>query len=235
MALTITRGTADQVTGVVSGSTISGTSVTSFSPVAGERVRVQVACLNATDHLGDTFTCVDSHGNSYGTPVQAGTPGDGDGGCYLFVWDHVYATAPGATTIKVTKTSSNAQTDFLILPTRYAGAATDQSSAARNNFSEAGTSTSTYEIALTPARLGSDILVLAAPNHNGGATGPVTPIAGTTTLADWDDGAVGSRGTFGRSTSLVSALTSTTYGWTSANPSPFGYGVMAMLRSLQGS
>jgi hypothetical protein len=214
---------------VVSGATISGTSTTAFSPAAGDRVRVQVACLNATDHLGDTFTCVDNHSNSYGTPVLAGTPGDGDGGCYLFVWDFVYSSAPGSTTIKVTKTSSNAQMDFLILPTRYAGAAADQSTAAHNNFSEAGTSTTTYQIALTPTKQGSDIVVLAAPNYNGGATGAVTAIAGTTTLADWQDSGVGSRGTFGRATSLTGVTGSpVTFGWTSANPSPFGYGVMAI-------
>ena len=228
MALTTIKGTADQVAGVVSGATISGTSVTSFSPAAGELVRVQVACLNATDHLGDVITCQDSHSTSFGTPVLAGTPGDGDGGCYLFVWDHVYGSAPGSTTIKVTKTSSNAQMDFLILPWRCSGYDTDQSTAGHNNFSESGTSTTTYQIAITTTRVGSMVFMLAAPNHNGGATGPVTPIAGTTSDADWDDGTVGSRGTFGHSTSNTVTPGSTTFGWTSANPSPFGYGVMGI-------
>lgn len=226
--LTYTKGTADEVhaaSGVAH-------SVTPVSPPAGSMVHWSVAWLNSNDTLGLTFTAQDSAGNSYGPPTRKGTPGDGDGGCYLLVWDHTYSAAPGAITLTVTASGSGvsgaAPSDCLILPYVITGQAADQTGAAFNNFSEAGTSTTTYQISLTPTVPGSEIFLLAAPNHNSGATGPVTAISGSTTDADWDDAGVGSRGTFGHSTNPTTSLTSTTYGWTSANPSPFGYGVMAL-------
>jgi hypothetical protein len=202
-------------------------SVTSFSPAAGSMVRIDAAWLDATDQLGKTFTCVDNHGNTY-SPLPSGQGGDADGGCYLLVFDFTYTSAPGATTVTITAsgTGATAQADCLIQPYEITNQDPDQSTAAHNKFSEAGTSTTTYLIATTPTRLGSVIFVLGAPNHNGGATGAVTANANTVTDVDWDNANVGSRGTLGRSITPTTSLTSTTYGWTSVNPSPFGYGVM---------
>lgn len=225
--LTVTKGTADEV------SATSGVahSVTSISPSAGSMVRWCAAWLNSNDTLGLTFTAKDSTGVSYGAPTLKGNPGDGDGGCYLLIWDHVYNAAPGPITLTITASGSGVATaapsDCLILPYVITGQAADQSTAAFNDFSEAGTSTTTYEIALNTTASGSVVFVLGAPNHNGGATGPVTAISGTTTDVDWDDANVGSRGTFGRSTNPTATPGATTFGWTSANPSPNGYGVMA--------
>lgn len=225
MALSYTVQTKDEVTAVSTGGHMVATSVNSFSPPAGSLVCISAAWLDYTDQLGKTFTCVDNHGNSYSYAV-GGPGGDADGGCYLLPFQFKYTSAPGATTVKITA-SDNAAADCLIQPYIFTGQAASQSTAANNKFSEVGTATTTYEIALTPTVLGSQIIVLAAPNHNSGLTGPVTSIAGTTTDVDWDDSTAGSRGTAGHATSLTSSLTSTTYGWTSVNQSPFGYGVMA--------
>lgn len=226
-SLTVTKGTADEVH-AASGVAHSTTAV---NPPAGSMVHWEVSWLNSNDTLGLTFTAADSAGNSYGAPTRKGNPGDGDGGCYLLVWDHVYNAAPGPITLTVTASGSGvsgaAPSDCLILPYTVVGAATDQSAAAFAHFEEVGTSTTTYEISLTTTTPGAQVFVMAAPNHNGGATGPVSPIGNTTLDVDWDDAGVGSRGTFGRATSTVSTPGPTTYGFTSANPSPNGYGVMA--------
>lgn len=227
-AVSVTKGTADEV------SATSGvaSSTTSISPPAGSMVRWCVAWLNSNDTLGITFTAADSHGTSYGSPtiVPTSGPGDGDGGCYLMIWDHVYSSAPGATTLTVTASgtgvSTAAPSAMLILPYTITGQSTSPRGAF-NSFNEVGTSTTTYEISLTTTAVGSAIFVLGAPNHNGGATGPVTPITSTVTDVDWDNATVGSRGTLGRGSSLTTTTGATTFGWTSANPSPNGYGVMA--------
>lgn len=226
-ALTVTKGTADEV------SAINGVanSVTAISPTAGSMVRWQVAWLNSNDTLGLTFTAQDSNGVNYGAPTLKGNPGDGDGGCYLMVWDHFYQAAPGPITLTVTASgtgvSSAAPSDCLILGNVITGAAADQSSAAFAHFEEVGTSTTTYELNLTTTVPGSVVFVMGAPNDNGGATGPVTANSNTVTDVDWDDVGIGSRGTFGRSKTPTVIPGSTQFGWTSANPSPFGYGVMA--------
>lgn len=227
-AVNVTKGTADEVaatSGVAS-------STTSISPPAGSMVRWAVAWLNSNDTLGLTFTAADSHGTSFGAPtiVPISGPGDGDGGCYLMAWDHVYSSAPGATTLTVTAAgsgvSSAAPSNCLILPYTITGQASSPRGAL-NSYNEVGTSTTTYEISLTTTAVGSAVFVFGAPNHNGGATGAVTPISGTITDVDWDDATVGSRGTLGRGSALTTTPGATTFGWTSANPSPNGYGVMA--------
>ena len=227
-AVSVKVGTFDEV------SATSGvaSSVTSISPPAGSMVRWCATWLNSNDTLGLTFTAADSHGTSYGSPTLVPTsgPGDGDGGCYLLIWDHVYSTAPGATTLTVTASGSGvaaaAPSAMLILPYTITGQSSSPEGAF-NSFNEVGTSTTTYEISLTTTAVGSAVFVLGAPNHNGGATGPVTPITGTVTDVDWDNATVGSRGTLGRGTALTITPGATTFGWTSANPSPNGYGVMA--------
>lgn len=218
MSLSVTPATADQV------ATSSGVanSTTSFSPSAGSMVRICAAWMDATDQLGKTFTCADSHSNSY-TATLAG--GDADGGCYLLVFDHVYATAPGATTVTITAagTGATATADCLIQPYVITGQAAAQSGAAHNSFSEAGTSTSTCEISLTTTQAGSAVFILGAPNN----LSVPTAIAGTTTDHNWDDSGVGSHGVVGRASALTVTPGPTTFGWTLSPASAFGYGVMA--------
>jgi hypothetical protein len=216
-SLTVTLATGDEV------SSASGVahSTTSFSPTAGSMVRVAAAWLDADDLLGKTFTLADSHGSSYSLTQQGG---DADGGCYLLVFDHVYASAPGATTVTIT-CSNTAAADCLIQPYLITGQAADQSGAAHNSVSEVGTPTNTYEVSLTTTVAGSVVWVLGAPN-NGGHPVPVA-ISGTTTDIDWDDDNVGSHGVVGRSTSATVTPGSATFGWTSTAASEFGYGVMA--------
>jgi hypothetical protein len=220
-SLTVTAATPDEV----SSSGGVAHSVTSFSPSAGSMVRVCATWLDATDQLGKTFTCADSHGTSYGTATLAG--GDADGGCYLLIWDHVYTTAPGATTVTITAagTGATATADCLIQPYVITGQAADQSTAAHNSYSEAGTGTYTYEISLTTTVAGSVAWVLGAPNNNNHPV-PVA-ISSTVTDADWDDDNVGSHGVIGRSASPTGTPGPTTFGWTSTAQSVYGYGVMA--------
>lgn len=221
--MTVTPQTADEV------STSAGVahSVTSFSPATGETVWVSATWLDSVDQLGKTFTCADSHGNSY-LPATGGQGGDGDGGCYLLGFYFNYATAPGATTVTITAagTGATGAADCLIQPYRVTNAATDQSTAAHNKFAETGTGTTTYLISLTPTVLGSVVFVLGAPNNNNHPV-PV-PNANTQTDKDWDDDTVGSHGVVGRSATHTTSLTSTTYGWTSTATSIYGYGVMAV-------
>lgn len=204
-------------------STVSGvaTSVSAFSPSAGSMARVAATWLDADDLLGKTFTCQDSSGTSYALTQQGG---DADGGCYLLVFDHVYAAAPGAITVTIT-CSNTATADCLIQPYVITGQAASQTTAAHNSFSEVGTSTNTYEIALTTTTPGSVVFVLGAPNNGGHPI--AVPISGTTTDVDWSDDAVGSHGVIGHSTTPTVTPGSTTFGWTSVIASAFGYGVMA--------
>jgi hypothetical protein len=224
--LNVTVGTPDEV------NTSNGVahSFSAVNPPAGSMVRWCVAWLNSNDTLGFTFTAQDSTGVSYGAPTHTGSPGDGDGGCYLLIWDHTYTAAPGPITLTVTASGSGlsgaAPSDCLILPYVITGQAADQSTAAFNQFSEVGDSTTTYELALTTTVPGSVVFVLGAPNHNLGLTGPVTPIASTVTDVDWDDANVGSRGTFGRGKNPTGTPGSMTFGWTSAGPSDNGYGIV---------
>jgi hypothetical protein len=182
-------------------------------------VRVCAAYMDATDLLGKTFTCADSHGSSY-TATLAG--GDADGGCYLLVFDHVYSSAPGSTTVTIT-CSNTATADCLIKPYIITGQASDQSTAAHNSFSEAGTSTSTCEISLTTTQAGSAVFILGAPNN----LSVPTAIAGTATDDNWDDSGVGSHGVVGRASALTVTPGATTFGWTLSPASVFGYGVLA--------
>ncbi len=216
-ALTVTPAVFDEV------SAVSGvvSSVTSFSPAAGSMVRIAAAYLDATDLLGKTFTCADSHSNSYALTLQGG---DADGGCYLLIFDFTYVSAPGATTVTIT-CSNTAGADCLIQPYLITGQAANQSTAAQNSFSEAGTPTTTYLISLTTTQAGSQVTVLGAPNN---ANHPVpVPNANTVTDANWDDNTVGSHGVIGRSAAATVTPGATTFGWTSIASSPFGYGVMA--------
>jgi hypothetical protein len=220
VTLSVIAKTADQV------STVSGvaTSTTSFTPVDGGMIRIAATWLDATDQLGKTFTCADNHGNSY-TATLAG--GDADGGCYLLVFDHVYATSPGSTTVHITAsgTGATATADCLIQPYQVTGQAADQSTAATASFSEAGTSTTTYLISLTTTKTGSRVTVLGAPNNNNHPV-PV-PNSNTVTDVDWDDDGVGSHGVIGHSANATGTPGATTFGWTSTASSIFGYGVMA--------
>lgn len=223
MALSVTAQTPDDVSATSVSSHMVATSVTSFSPSAGSLVRICAGWLDATDTLGKTFTCADSHGNSYSVPA-GGAGGDADGGCYLLVFDFVYSSAPGATTVSITA-SDNATADCLIQPYIITGQAASWAGA-HNSFSEVGTSTNTYEITLTPTVIGSMVFVLAAPND---ANHPVpVPISGTSTDKDWDDSGVGSHAVVGRASAFTSSLGTATYGWTSTQASVFGYGVMAL-------
>jgi hypothetical protein len=220
ITLAVTPKTSDQV------ATVSGvaTSTTSFTPVAGGMIRISATWLDSTDQLGKTFTCADNHSNSYAATLAGG---DADGGCYLLIFDHVYVTSPGSTTVVITAagTGATATADCLIQPYQVTGQGADQSTAAHNSFSEVGTSTTTYLISLTTTQTGSQVSVLGAPNNNNHPV-PV-PNANTVTDSDWDDDGVGSHGVTGHSAAATGTPGATTFGWTSVAASIFGYGVMA--------
>lgn len=215
-AATVTKITADRV------SAVSGVadSVTSFSPVAGSQVRVCATWLDAVNLTGKTFTAKDSNGVNYTTTLAGG---DTYGSCYLVIFDHVYATAPGSITIEIT-CSDTATADCLIQPYVITGQAADQSTAAHSSDS-GNTSISTCEVSLTPTELGSIIFVLGAPDND---NHPVaTPVSGTITDSQWNDDTVGAYGIIGRSSGVTTALTATTYGWTLSTASIYGFGCIA--------
>lgn len=216
--INVTVKTADQIQSVNG----VANSTSSFSPTDGDMVWVTATWLDSVDALGKTFTCQDSQGTNYEL-VQPG--GDADGGCYLLFFRHVYATAPGAITIKITSSDTTTAADCLIQPYVVEGAAADQSTAAHNSFSEVGTPATTYEISLNTSQNGSVVFIAAAPNN---ANHPVLiPVSGTQTDAEWDDDNVGSHGIIGRSSNATGDPGVATFGWTSAIQSPYGYGVMA--------
>jgi hypothetical protein len=195
-------------------------SVTPFSPVAGSMVVISATWLDAVDLLGKTFTCQDSLGTSY-TSTLAG--GDSDGGCYLLVFEHTYATAPGAITVKIT-CSNTAAADCLIQPYELTGQAADQSTAAKASIF-GNVSVTTCEVNLTTTQTGSYVFVLGAPNNN---NHPVpTALASTTTDMDWDDDVVGSHGVVGHSPNPTATPGTVTYGWTLSAASIFGFGCIA--------
>lgn len=217
-ALSVSPVSSDKV------SAVSGvaTSVTTFSPAAGQLVRVCASYLNAVDTLGETFTCADNHGNSY-TATVSGQGGDSDGGCYLLIFDFVYSSAPGSTTVHITCSNTSGVADCLIQPYLISGQAASYAGA--HNSVNGNVSITTTQVSLTPTQIGSVVFVLGAPNN---ANHPVPTALGTTqTDSEWNDDNVGSHGVLGRSSALTSSLTSTTYGWTLSTASVFGFGCFA--------
>jgi hypothetical protein len=193
------------------------TSTNTFSPPAGSMVVVPVSWLFASN-IGATVTCKDSLGNTYTAGPQVQDVND-VGISALFT--HVYATAPGAITVKVTCTNAGGA-HAILAPRIITGQAASQAGAA--TVSAAGGPSSNVQESITTTVKGSLVYIAA----EAASVATLTAVSSTTTILADADALVGDTGGTGRTGATVTPG-ATTIGWTSTMSTSFGFAALEIL------
>lgn len=125
-------------------------------------------------------------------------------------------TAPGAITVTMTRAGSTASAKGQLTVKVLTGAALVASqTGATVNTSQTSTKTTTFN--LTPTQLGSQVFAQSLL-ADGDATMTMTPTAATTSYATLSDTTSFVTIGHGKGTTLTSALSATSYGWTNNAP-----------------
>lgn len=200
-------------TNQVAAATGVATSTTTLSPAAGWMVLVIASWMFGTNATGVSWTCQDSNAVSYASAVQKQDI-NGVGGCMIF-W-HVYSSAPGNITLKITCTNTGAA-DCQISPRMISGQAA--SPIGPNTISTNNSSNSTaVTSSLTTTQVGS-LCYLAA---DWAASTTAAAAANTTIISTWSDATQGDTGVSGVSTATTVTPGSTSFGFTAGSATEYG-------------
>ena len=200
MAITLDGSTPAAVDNF--GSTSLTAVTASFSPPAASLVLVGVVCQQGAG----TIAVADSLSNSYAAgPAKNAFSANG-----VSLFQHYYATAPGAVTVTATR-SVTTTGDFSVSAQVLDGAAASQAGAASATTS--GSSTTPLTGSITPTALGGWVIAGVASNSTTGVA------SGLTDLHNVHDATDGCLATLGYA--VTGALTAETVGWTNGGVNAF--------------